>query len=137
MSDKLKSVIVGVVSLLAIGMLYWGVNYLKGVNVMNDKRVFHAYYTDIAGLTEGNSVTIKGYKVGTVTQISFDQQSTHWWCCLALALLPLFLHCFQNEKHLKNMFFLILFKLKNSSKTTLLNQNEKQAKRVPFQFLQI
>ena len=74
MSNKLRSVTVGVVSLLSIFLLYFGINYLKGVNVMNDKRVFHAYYQDIAGLTEGNSVTIKGHKVGTVTQITFDNE---------------------------------------------------------------
>ena len=74
MSNKFKSVIVGVVSLLSIGILYVGINYLKGKNVLNDKRVFHAYYQDISGLTEGNSVTLKGYKVGTVTHISFNPE---------------------------------------------------------------
>ena len=74
MSNKLKSVTVGVVSLFAIGVLYWGIHYLKGVNVMNDKRVLHVYYQDIAGLTEGNSITLKGHKIGTVTKISFDDK---------------------------------------------------------------
>ncbi|HJM16179.1 MAG TPA: MlaD family protein [Flavobacteriales bacterium] len=75
MSNKLKSVIVGVVSLFAIGALYWGTKFLSGEgNPFKDKRVFYAYYDDIAGLTEGNSVTIKGYKVGTVTQIYFDKE---------------------------------------------------------------
>ena len=74
MRNKLKSVTVGVVSLLAIFLLYFGINFLKGVNVMNDERVFYAFYQDIAGLTEGNSVTVKGYKVGTVTQIYFDSE---------------------------------------------------------------
>ena len=72
MSNKLKSVTVGVISLLSIFLLYFGINYLKGVNIMNDKRVLHAYYQDIAGLTEGNSITLKGHKIGTVTKISFD-----------------------------------------------------------------
>ena len=74
MSNKLNSVTVGVISLISIFLIYFGINYLKGVNLMNDQRVFYAYYKDIAGLTEGNSVTIKGYKVGTVTEISFDQE---------------------------------------------------------------
>ena len=75
MSNKLKSVIVGVVSLFAIGALYFGMKFLNGEgNPFKDKRVFYAYYDDISGLTEGNSVTIKGYKVGTVTQISFDKE---------------------------------------------------------------
>ena len=74
MSNKLKSIIVGVVSLLAICLLYYGIKFLKGQNPFNKDRVFHAFYQDIAGLTEGNSVTVKGYKVGTVTQIYFDSE---------------------------------------------------------------
>jgi len=74
MSIKLKSVIVGIVSLFAIFLLYFGIKFLNGQNIFKNKRVFHAYYQDIAGLTEGNSVTIKGHKVGTVTQIYFDTE---------------------------------------------------------------
>jgi len=72
MSNKLKSVKVGVLSLLAIFLLYFGINFLKGINVMNNGRVFYAYYDNISGLTEGNSVTVKGYKIGTITKINFD-----------------------------------------------------------------
>lgn len=73
MSYKFKSMIVGIVSILAVLLLYFGVNYFKGENVFNNGRVFYAYYENIAGLTEGSSVTVKGYKIGTVTQIHFDK----------------------------------------------------------------
>ena len=72
MRNKLKSVTVGVISLLAICLLYYGIKFLKGQNPFKNDRVFHVFYQDIAGLTEGNSVTLKGYKVGTVTHISFN-----------------------------------------------------------------
>ena len=72
MSNKLKSVTVGVVSLIAVVFLIYGIKFLKGQNPFKNDRVFHAFYQDIAGLTEGNSVTLKGYKVGTVTHISFN-----------------------------------------------------------------
>ena len=77
MRNKLKSVIVGVVSLLAIVFLIYGIKFLKGQNPFKNDRVFHAFQQDIAGLTEGNSVTIKGYKVGTVTQIYFDSEKDY------------------------------------------------------------
>ena len=41
---------------------------------MSNARVLHSYYNEIAGLTEGNSVTIKGYKIGTITNVSFDNE---------------------------------------------------------------
>lgn len=72
MSNKLKSVKVGVLSLLTIFLLYFGINFLKGINVMNNGRLFYAYYDNVSGLTEGNSVTVKGYKIGTITKINFD-----------------------------------------------------------------
>ncbi|MGY8989041.1 MAG: MlaD family protein, partial [Flavobacteriales bacterium] len=74
MSNKLKSVTVGVVSLIAIVFLIYGIKFLKGQNPFMNDRVFHAFYQDIAGLTEGNSVTLKGYKIGTVTNISFNPE---------------------------------------------------------------
>ena len=72
MSDKYKSVKLGIVSILSLFLLYFGMNYLKGVNVMNNENIFYAYYENIEGLTEGNSITIKGFKVGTVIDIDFD-----------------------------------------------------------------
>ena len=41
---------------------------------MNNGRVLNAYYEDIAGLTEGNSITVKGHKIGTITDITFDSE---------------------------------------------------------------
>lgn len=74
MSNKIKSLKVGIVSLVTIFLLYFGINFLKGVNVMNNGRVLNAYYEDIAGLTEGNSITVKGHKIGTITNITFDSE---------------------------------------------------------------
>jgi len=74
MSNKNKSVKVGLAFLLSIFLLYFGINFLKGTNIMNKGRVFHAYYEDVAGLTEGNAVTVKGYKIGIITQIDFDAE---------------------------------------------------------------
>ena len=74
MSNKVKSLKVGLVSLITIFLLYFGINFLKGVNVMNNGRVLNAYYEDISGLSEGNSITVKGYKIGTITNITFDSK---------------------------------------------------------------
>ena len=49
-------------------------NFLKGINVLNNGKILHAYYEDVAGLTEGNSITLNGYKIGTITEIKFDNK---------------------------------------------------------------
>ena len=39
-----SSVKVGIVSIVAILLLYFGINFLKGVNVLSSSKVFYAYY---------------------------------------------------------------------------------------------
>ena len=72
MSTKSKSIKVGIISLITIFLIYFGMNFLKGINVLNNGKILHAYYEDVAGLNEGNAITIKGYKIGTITEIKFD-----------------------------------------------------------------
>ena len=52
MNKELK---IGFVAILAIVVLFVGVNYLKGLNVLNTNRNFHAKYEDIGGLKERKS----------------------------------------------------------------------------------
>jgi len=74
MSTKSKSIKVGIISLITIFLIYFGMNFLKGINVLNNGKILHAYYEDVAGLTEGNSITLNGYKIGTITEIKFDNK---------------------------------------------------------------
>ena len=67
MSKELK---IGFVGILAISILFVGVNYLKGLNVFNASRNFHAKYENINGLNVGNSVFLNGYEVGMVSDIN-------------------------------------------------------------------
>ena len=67
MNRELK---VGIIALLSISVLVIGINYLKGINVLNKHKVFHAKYDNIGGLQVGSSVSLNGYKVGSVSEIS-------------------------------------------------------------------
>ena len=66
MNKELK---IGIVAVLTLAVLYVGVNYLKGLNVLNESRVFHAKYENIGGLTSGSSVFLNGYQVGMVSNV--------------------------------------------------------------------
>ena len=61
---------IGAVVIVAIGLLYFGVNYLKGSDVFSNSRHFYAIYDKVDGLSPDNIVIINGYKVGRVSQIS-------------------------------------------------------------------
>ena len=66
MSKELK---IGFVAILAIVILFVGVNYLKGLDVFNTARNFYAKYENIGGLKIGSSVFVNGYQVGMVSDI--------------------------------------------------------------------
>ena len=62
---------IGVVVSVAIALLIWGLNFLKGENILSNKQHFYAVYSRINGLVEGNPVQVNGFKVGQVGVVSF------------------------------------------------------------------
>ena len=60
---------IGLFAIICIMALIYGINYLKGVNILNDNRDFYAVYENIGGLKVGSSVLVNGYKVGIVSNI--------------------------------------------------------------------
>ena len=66
MNKELK---IGLLAVVAIMGLVFGVNYLKGINILNNDRNFYAVYENIGGLQVGSPVMVNGYKVGMVSDI--------------------------------------------------------------------
>ena len=60
---------IGFFAIISIIALVFGVNYLKGINILNDNRDFYAVYENIGGLQVGSPVMVNGYKVGMVSNI--------------------------------------------------------------------
>lgn len=60
---------IGLVSIIVIGLLILGINYLKGYNVFSKNIILHGLYEDIDGLQLGAPVSVSGFKVGSVTDI--------------------------------------------------------------------
>lgn len=63
---------IGLVVTIAMALLYWGVNFLKGNDVFTNERVFIAVYDDVAGLSKANPVKINGLNVGQVRNMDFS-----------------------------------------------------------------
>lgn len=63
---------VGAFAILCVFLLFFGFNYLKGVNIFSSIHAYHGVYTDIHGLETQAPVYIKGYKVGQVDNIAYD-----------------------------------------------------------------
>lgn len=67
-----KEFVIGIVVVIAIAVLYMGVNYLKGVNLLAKQLRFYAIYENVAGLTASNAVVLNGYKIGIVSDVGMN-----------------------------------------------------------------
>ena len=63
---------VGVLALVCLGILYFGFNFLKGVNIFSPTKVYVGTFDRTNGLTAQAPVYIKGYQVGLVESIQYD-----------------------------------------------------------------
>lgn len=67
-----REIKVGVLALVCACILYFGLNFLKGINILSPAQYYIGQYETITGLTEQAPVYIKGYKVGLVESIKYD-----------------------------------------------------------------
>ena len=70
-----KEVIIGISVALAIVILCFGIEFLKGINVFKPANFYIAEYENVEGLEVAAPVTIDGYKVGQVREINFDYEN--------------------------------------------------------------
>jgi len=66
-----KEVKTGILAIIAILILIFGYSFLKGKNLLDSSRKFHAVYADVEGLSPSSAVTVNGLKVGQVNKIDF------------------------------------------------------------------
>lgn len=64
---------IGIVVTIALALLYWGINFLKGMDVFSNERVLYAVYDDVGGLERANPVKINGLTVGQVRNMHFSE----------------------------------------------------------------
>lgn len=67
-----KEVTIGVLVIVAISILFAGINFLKGVNLFKAANYYYAVYNNVEGLAVSAPVTLNGYKIGLVRDIKYD-----------------------------------------------------------------
>lgn len=65
---------VGLIVLVAGVTLYYGFNYLKGIDFFSPTNKYYVIYDNVEGLTKSNPVIINGLTVGRVSQIQLKQE---------------------------------------------------------------
>ena len=72
---KSTELLIGLFATILIVVLYWGVSFLNGENVFSDKRFFYAIYDNVNGLTVSRPVTVNGFKIGQVSNITLNSEN--------------------------------------------------------------
>lgn len=67
-----KEFAIGLSVILAILILIFGIDYLKGINLFRPAHYYIAYYENVDELTVSSPVLIQGYKVGQVREVNFN-----------------------------------------------------------------
>jgi phospholipid/cholesterol/gamma-HCH transport system substrate-binding protein len=65
-SIEVRAAIIGVLTILA---LIWGINFLKGRNVLSSTYTLHVAYSESGGLEKSSSVLLRGMKIGYVDDL--------------------------------------------------------------------
>ena len=68
----IREIKVGVLATVCLFLLFFGFNFLKGVNIFSPTNGYHGVYAHLHGLEEQAAVMIRGHKVGQVDAIHYD-----------------------------------------------------------------
>lgn len=67
-----KEVLIGISVIIALAILFIGIQFLKGVNIFSAANAFTITYENVEGLAVSAPVNLNGFKVGIVKDIAYD-----------------------------------------------------------------
>ena len=67
-----KELMIGALAILALAILIFGIDFLKGINVFKAANYYYVEYTDVEGLAISAPVNLNGFKVGQVREINYE-----------------------------------------------------------------
>ena len=66
---------IGITGIITVLVIIWGINFLKGRNVLSSNYMLVATYDRVDGLEPSAKVMMNGFKIGTVDDILFDTEA--------------------------------------------------------------
>lgn len=70
-----KEAKIGLVTIISLALLYFGVNYLKGINLFQPANHYYISFANVKDVTISSPVFVEGFKVGLVRAISYDYKT--------------------------------------------------------------
>lgn len=71
MQNRKKLAVIGLSAVVALAILVFGINYLKGINLFHTSNYYFAVYEDVTGLAVSAPVNANGFKVGQVREMNY------------------------------------------------------------------
>ncbi|WP_418858986.1 MlaD family protein [Segatella sp.] len=69
-----KEIKIALVAIVGILIMYFGINFLKGMNLFSTNNTYYMTFDDIQGLGASTPIYADGYKVGTVDGMEYDYE---------------------------------------------------------------
>lgn len=70
-----KEVRIGIAAILALSILVYGINYLKGIHMFKPSTYIYVKFKNVNGLTKSSPVFADGVRVGIVRDIYYDYKN--------------------------------------------------------------
>lgn len=67
-----KEVKIGLVAVAGIAVLFFGMNFLKGLSLFSSDADYYISFKDVTGLSESSPIYADGFKIGVVKGVSYD-----------------------------------------------------------------
>ena len=70
-----KEIRIALVAIVAIVLLYFGMNFLKGMSLFSTNNRYIIAFQDVTGLAASSPIYSNGYRVGVVKKVNYDYKN--------------------------------------------------------------
>ena len=67
-----KEIRIALVAIIGVVLLFFGMNFLKGMSLFSTNNLYYMTFKDISGLSSSSPIYTNGYRVGVVKSVSYD-----------------------------------------------------------------
>lgn len=65
---------IALVAIVGIVVLFFGMQFLKGLDMFSAENIYRIKFNDVSGLTVSNPIYANGYKIGTIKDIEYNYE---------------------------------------------------------------
>lgn len=69
-----KEVKIGLAGIVTVAILFFGIRFLKGINMLKATNYYYVEFENVGGLTQSSPVYADGYGIGIVRDITYNYQ---------------------------------------------------------------